>query len=93
MDPSFPSQEKDIYLLDDPLAAVDADVASHLMEKCILGILGHRTRILCTHRTELLEKADLLVLMDDGKIIQTGKRHRCAVYNSVLSQELTVLYL
>ncbi|XP_040207675.1 ATP-binding cassette sub-family C member 10 [Rana temporaria] len=65
-------QEKDIYLLDDPLAAVDADVASHLMEKCILGILRHKTRILCTHRTELLEKADLLVLMDDGKIIQTG---------------------
>ncbi|XP_018411207.1 PREDICTED: multidrug resistance-associated protein 7 [Nanorana parkeri] len=65
-------QEKDIYLLDDPLAAVDADVASHLMEKCILGILQHRTRILCTHRTELLEKADLLVLMEDGKIIQTG---------------------
>ncbi|KAM5164109.1 ATP-binding cassette sub-family C member 10 isoform 2-T2 [Mantella aurantiaca] len=65
-------QEKDIYLLDDPLAAVDADVASHLMEKCILGILRHRTRILCTHRTELLEKADLLVLMDDGKIIRTG---------------------
>ncbi|XP_077341580.1 ATP-binding cassette sub-family C member 10 isoform X2 [Lithobates pipiens] len=65
-------QEKDIYLLDDPLAAVDADVASHLMDKCILGILRHKTRILCTHRTELLEKADLLVLMDDGKIIQTG---------------------
>nr|DBA27410.1 TPA: hypothetical protein GDO54_011565 [Pyxicephalus adspersus] len=65
-------QEKDIYLLDDPLAAVDADVAAHLMEKCILGILGDRTRILCTHRTELLEKADLLVLMDDGKIIRTG---------------------
>ncbi|XP_063774836.1 ATP-binding cassette sub-family C member 10 [Pseudophryne corroboree] len=65
-------QEKDIYLLDDPLAAVDADVASQLMERCILGILRHKTRVLCTHRTELLEKADVLVLMDDGKIVCTG---------------------
>ncbi|XP_077138016.1 ATP-binding cassette sub-family C member 10 isoform X1 [Ranitomeya variabilis] len=65
-------QEKDIYLLDDPLAAVDTDVAAHLMDRCILGILRHKTRILCTHRTELLEKADVIVLMDDGRIVCTG---------------------
>uniref|UniRef100_A0A8C5RAM8 Multidrug resistance-associated protein 7 n=1 Tax=Leptobrachium leishanense TaxID=445787 RepID=A0A8C5RAM8_9ANUR len=65
-------QEKDIYLLDDPLAAVDADVASHLMEKCIMGILRHRTRILCSHRTELLDGADLVVLMEEGKILCSG---------------------
>lgn len=66
------SQEKEFYLLDDPLAAVDADVANHLMQKCILGILQHKTRILCTHRTEFLEKADALLLMDNGRIIKTG---------------------
>ncbi|XP_030051718.1 multidrug resistance-associated protein 7-like isoform X2 [Microcaecilia unicolor] len=65
-------QNKEIYLLDDPLAAVDTDVASHIMEKCILGILRHKTRILCTHRLEVLDKADILVLMEDGKIVQTG---------------------
>ncbi|XP_074845818.1 ATP-binding cassette sub-family C member 10 isoform X2 [Carettochelys insculpta] len=65
-------QEKEIYLLDDPLAAVDADVACHLMQKCILGVLKHKTRILCTHRTEFLEKADTLLLMDNGRIVKTG---------------------
>ncbi|XP_073527733.1 ATP-binding cassette sub-family C member 10 [Phyllobates terribilis] len=65
-------QDKDIYLLDDPLAAVDTDVAAHLMDRCILGILRHKTRILCTHRTELLEKADVIVLMEDGRIVCTG---------------------
>nr|XP_006012342.2 PREDICTED: multidrug resistance-associated protein 7 [Latimeria chalumnae] len=64
--------DKEVYLLDDPLAAVDADVANHLMEKCMLGILKHKTRILCTHRIEFLEKADVIVLMDDGKIVRTG---------------------
>ncbi|KAL6469214.1 hypothetical protein MHYP_G00227380 [Metynnis hypsauchen] len=64
--------DKDLYLLDDPLAAVDADVAQHLMEKCILGILKNKTRILCTHRIEFVEKADMVVLMDNGTVVRTG---------------------
>uniref|UniRef100_A0AAV2LJ37 ATP-binding cassette sub-family C member 10 n=1 Tax=Knipowitschia caucasica TaxID=637954 RepID=A0AAV2LJ37_KNICA len=63
---------KQIYLLDDPLAAVDADVAEHLMKRCIMDLLKDKTRILCTHRIECVDKADLVVLMEDGKIIKTG---------------------
>ena len=37
-------QDKDIYLLDDPLAAVDAHVAQHLFQHCILGVLKRKTR-------------------------------------------------
>lgn len=74
-------QDKEIYLLDDPLAAVDADVAHHLMEKCILGILKNKTRILCTHRIEFVDKADVVVLMDNGMIVKTGtNRHRHALF-------------
>uniref|UniRef100_A0A674NGK0 ATP-binding cassette, sub-family C (CFTR/MRP), member 10 n=1 Tax=Takifugu rubripes TaxID=31033 RepID=A0A674NGK0_TAKRU len=63
---------KDIYLLDDPLAAVDTDVAEHLMKKCIMELLRGKTRILCTHRIEFVKKADMVVLMDNGTIIRTG---------------------
>ncbi|KAM9005458.1 multidrug resistance-associated protein 7 isoform X1 [Sarcophilus harrisii] len=65
-------QENKLYLLDDPLAAVDADVANHLLHKCILGILGDTTRLLCTHRVEYLEKADVVLLLKSGRIIQAG---------------------
>ncbi|KAM7318619.1 hypothetical protein ACRRTK_021731 [Alexandromys fortis] len=65
-------QEKAFYLLDDPLAAVDADVANHLLHRCILGVLSHTTRLLCTHRTEYLEKADLVLLMEAGHLVRTG---------------------
>lgn len=64
--------DKDIYLLDDPLAAVDSDVAEHLMKKCIMELLRGKTRILCTHRIEFVDRADVVVLMDDGMIIKTG---------------------
>uniref|UniRef100_S4RIY5 ABC-type xenobiotic transporter n=1 Tax=Petromyzon marinus TaxID=7757 RepID=S4RIY5_PETMA len=58
--------DKPVCLLDDPLAAVDCDVAAHLFSKCINGILQKRTRILCTHRTQYLAAADLVILLDNG---------------------------
>ncbi|XP_012874679.1 PREDICTED: multidrug resistance-associated protein 7 isoform X1 [Dipodomys ordii] len=65
-------QEKALYLLDDPLAAVDADVANHLLHRCILGVLGHTTRLLCTHRIEYLENADVVLLMEAGHLVCAG---------------------
>jgi len=32
-------KQADIYLLDDPLSAVDVRVGKHLFEKCILGTI------------------------------------------------------
>lgn len=63
---------KDIYLLDDPLAAVDTDVAEHLMKKCVVQLLQGKTRILCTHRLEFVDQADTVVLMEEGTIVRTG---------------------
>eukprot|EP00058_Branchiostoma_floridae_P004581 XP_002590069.1 hypothetical protein BRAFLDRAFT_83311 [Branchiostoma floridae] len=65
-------QGKDIYLLDDPLAAVDAHVAEHLFSQCIMELLKDKTRILCTHHTRFLQEADLVVVMEAGRIVKTG---------------------
>lgn len=65
-------QDKEIYLLDDPLAAVDAHVAAHLFHHCIMGLLQNKTRILCTHHTHFLSAADQVVVMDHGAIVHTG---------------------
>ncbi|XP_077460374.1 ATP-binding cassette sub-family C member 10 isoform X2 [Stigmatopora argus] len=64
--------DKDVYLLDDPLAAVDAQVARHLMCNCILELLAGKTRILCTHRVELVDAADAVALMENGTIVKMG---------------------
>uniref|UniRef100_A0A673X2J8 ATP-binding cassette, sub-family C (CFTR/MRP), member 10 n=1 Tax=Salmo trutta TaxID=8032 RepID=A0A673X2J8_SALTR len=79
--------EKDIFLLDDPLAAVDTDVAHHLMERCIMGILRSKTRILCTHRIEFVDKADVVILMDNGTIIKTGSELWPYVESSLSGEE------
>ena len=72
MCPHPPPQEKELYLLDDPLAAVAADVATHLLHRCILGALSHTTRLLCTHRTEYLEQADMVLLLEAGRLVRAG---------------------
>ncbi|CAG7731096.1 unnamed protein product [Allacma fusca] len=62
----------DIYLLDDPLSAVDAEVGQHLFTKCINGILAHKARILVTHQLQYLKYVDHIVLMEDGGINAEG---------------------
>ena len=42
-------QNKDIYLLDDPLSAVDIEVGSRIFFDCIMGMLSEKTRILVTY--------------------------------------------
>ncbi|XP_071483923.1 ATP-binding cassette sub-family C member 10-like [Diadema antillarum] len=66
-------QDSDIYLLDDPLAAVDVHVGQHIYSKCIMGLLRHKTRILCTHHTKYLTEADLVVVMDGCKVTDVGE--------------------
>ncbi|XP_028938104.1 multidrug resistance-associated protein 1 isoform X2 [Ornithorhynchus anatinus] len=64
----------DIYLLDDPLSAVDVHVGKHLFEKIIgsSGLLKGKTRILVTHNLTLLPQMDLILVMERGRVTQTG---------------------
>lgn len=57
----------DIYLLDDPLSAVDAHVGCHLFERCIgpKGFLAEATRILVTHQVHFLKDADWIIVFRD----------------------------
>lgn len=63
---------RDIYLLDDPLSAVDAHVAAHIMEHAILGQLRSRTVVLVTHQVAHLSQCDQILVMKDGQIVGKG---------------------
>ncbi|XP_042490493.1 ABC transporter C family member 3-like [Macadamia integrifolia] len=65
--------DADIYLLDDPFSAVDAHTGTHLFKECLQGILGSKTVIFVTHQIEFLSSADLILVMRNGEITQTGK--------------------
>ncbi|KAJ3194508.1 hypothetical protein HK101_002571 [Irineochytrium annulatum] len=59
--------------LSDPLSAVDAPTARHLLDHAILGLLANKTRLLVTHAASLvLPAADHLVLIQAGAIVASA---------------------
>lgn len=62
----------DIYLLDDPLSAVDSHVGSHLFDECIKSYLRGSVTILITHQVQYLQEADQIILMNHGKVAAIG---------------------
>jgi ATP-binding cassette subfamily C (CFTR/MRP) protein 1 len=65
-------QQSDIYLLDDPLSAVDAHVGRAIFENCIKGTLNGTTRVLVTHQLQFLPFVDYIVVMKKGRIVEMG---------------------
>ncbi|KAJ5153186.1 abc multidrug transporter protein [Penicillium canariense] len=61
--------DPDIIILDDPLAAVDAETGGHLMEHAICGLLKDTCRLLATHQVQLLHRCDRIIVMDNGRIM------------------------
>ncbi|XP_038515360.1 multidrug resistance-associated protein 9 isoform X5 [Canis lupus familiaris] len=62
----------EIYLLDDPLSAVDAHVGKHVFEECIKKTLRGKTIVLVTHQLQFLESCDEVILLEDGEICEKG---------------------
>ncbi|VVC46074.1 ABC transporter type 1, transmembrane domain,ABC transporter-like,P-loop containing nucleoside triphosphate [Cinara cedri] len=60
----------DIYLLDDPLFAVNTNIGKHLFEKCIKGYLKKRICILITHQIQYLTKVDQIFLIENANLTE-----------------------
>uniref|UniRef100_A0A0K2U2L0 ABC transporter domain-containing protein n=1 Tax=Lepeophtheirus salmonis TaxID=72036 RepID=A0A0K2U2L0_LEPSM len=56
--------EGDVYLLDDPLSAVDSHVGRYLYEECIKKYLSRKTVILVTHQIQYLREANNIILLN-----------------------------
>ncbi|KAL8535199.1 hypothetical protein ACS0TY_010996 [Phlomoides rotata] len=63
----------DIYLLDDPFSAVDAHTGAHMFRKCLMQLLHNKTVVYVTHQLEFLDASDLVLVMEDGRIVESGK--------------------
>lgn len=63
----------DVYLLDDPLSAVDPEVSRRLFEDVICGLLKGSTRILVTHQVHhLKEGTDRIIVLKNGTMAAIG---------------------
>jgi ATP-binding cassette, subfamily C (CFTR/MRP), member 1 len=64
----------DVYLLDDPLSAVDQHVGRHLIDNVLgpQGLLKSKTRILATNAISVLSQADAISMIREGRIVESG---------------------
>ncbi|XP_057334744.1 ATP-binding cassette sub-family C member 4-like [Microplitis mediator] len=84
-------RQADLYLLDDPLSAVDARVARRLFKDCILEYLKGKTRILVTHQLNYLKQADTIAVLERGSIKGQGTFDTLTKTSSVLNDMLKAL--
>ncbi|XP_057416736.1 ABC transporter C family member 3-like isoform X2 [Lotus japonicus] len=91
--------DSDIYFLDDPFSAVDAHTATHLFKKCLLELLYDKTVVYATHQLEFLEAADLIIVLKDGKIVESGgyndliARPNCELVRQMAAHEEAVNHI
>lgn len=64
----------DVYLLDDVLSAVDQHVGRHLIDHVLGpdGLLNGKTKVLATNSIPVLAESNLILLLQDGKIVERG---------------------
>lgn len=73
-------KDPEILLLDDSLSAVDTETEEAILENLETYAKG-RTTIIVGHRVSSARHADLILILDDGRIIQQGS------HNQLINQE------
>ncbi|XP_040885254.1 ATP-binding cassette sub-family C member 3 isoform X2 [Toxotes jaculatrix] len=82
--------DTDVYLLDDPLSAVDAHVSKHIFDNLIgpEGVLKGKTRILVTHGISFLPQVDNIMVMVEGRVSEMGSYQELLKQNGAFAEFL-----
>ena len=64
--------DADTIILDDPLSALDPEVAKRLFSDCILDFMAGKTRLLVTNQVQVLSSCDTVIALKRGSIIEQG---------------------
>ncbi|CAF3410899.1 unnamed protein product [Rotaria socialis] len=65
-------RDADIYLLDDPLSAVDVKVSKHIFDQSIKNYLHDKICILVTHQIQFLQDATKIIVLNQGEMVEMG---------------------
>lgn len=60
-----------VLILDEATSALDAE-SERLVQKAIANLVRNRTTIVIAHRLSTVRRADVIVVMEGGRIIETG---------------------
>lgn len=77
-------RDSDVYILDDPLSAVDPKVGRALFQNCINGLLKGKARVLVTHQLQYIKDCENVIVLEQGQVTHVGR------VDDVMQQEVVV---
>ncbi|KAF9932112.1 hypothetical protein FBU30_008926 [Linnemannia zychae] len=77
-------RDADIYILDDPLSAVDPKVGRALFQNCIKGFLKGKARVLVTHQLQYIKDCENVIVLEQGQVTHAGR------VDDVMQEEVVV---
>lgn len=84
-----------ILLLDEATSALDTE-SEQFVQKGIEALMGGRTTIVVAHRLSTIEKADIIYVIENGKICENGKHEdlikRNGVYKNLIELSKSNIY-
>jgi ATP-binding cassette subfamily B protein len=85
-------RDPSVLILDEPTSALDPTSEAAVTRE-LLQVLRGRTALLITHRMSLVEMADLVVVIEDGRVLETGSPSALLSRRTYLSQQFKMARL
>lgn len=84
--------DSDVYLLDDPLSAVDIHIGRHIFTQCIMGALAGKSIVFVTHQLQYLPQCSEVIFVKDGRVLEKGDHQQLMAQQGEYAALMRVYY-